>query len=137
MIDPLIDRVRVRAGRRCEYCRLPDDFHPGVFEVELVIAKKHGGPTSLSNLAYSCLHCNRHKGTDLAGIDRLTSRTKLVRIFNPRRHLWHRHFRWDGPVLVGRSAIGRVTIQVLQMNDATRVELRHELIEEGVFPVDS
>jgi hypothetical protein len=120
--------------RACEYCQLSEDCHPGVFEVEHVIAKKHGGPTTLRNLAYSCLHCNRHKGTDLAGIDRITSRTKLVRLFNPRKHQWDRHFRWDGPYLVGRSPIGRVTIQVLEMNDPVRVALRGELIEEGLFP---
>jgi hypothetical protein len=134
MDDLLADRVRTRAGGICEYCRLPDAFHPGVFEVEHVIALKHGGPTALGNLAYSCLHCNRHKGTDLAGIDRVTSRTRLVRLFNPRRHKWGRHFRWDGALLVGITAIGRVTIHVLQMNDPTRMELRQELIDEGVFP---
>jgi hypothetical protein len=135
MDERLAAAVRERAAHQCEYCRLPDWLHPGVFEVEHVIAKKHRGPTALGNLAYACLHCNRHKGTDLAGIDSITSRTKLVRLFNPRRHKWDRHFHRDGPLLLGRSAMGRVTIQVLSMNDPVRVALRAELIDEGVFPI--
>ncbi len=56
----LTEAVRHRAGRACEYCRLAADFHPGPFEVEHAIPRQHGGPTSLGNLAYACLHCNRH-----------------------------------------------------------------------------
>src|SRR5579872_445677 len=130
MDELLISAVRDRAARICEYCHMPDAIHPGTFELEHIIAIKHRGPTTLGNLAYACLHCNRHKGTDLAGIDPITSRTKLVRLFNPRRHKWTRHFRWDGPILVGRTAIGRVTVHVLSMNDPVRVQLRAELIEE-------
>jgi hypothetical protein len=134
MDERLIAAVRIRAANVCEYCRLPEGLHPGVFEVEHIIARKHRGPTSLGNLAYACLHCNRHKGTDLAGIDALTSRTKLVRLFNPRRHKWARHFRWDGPILIGRTAIGRVTVHVLAINDPVRISLREELMDEGLFP---
>jgi hypothetical protein len=47
---------------------------------------------------------------------------------------WFRHFRWDGPRLVGRTAVGRATVAVLDMNDEDRVELRQSLIDEGVFP---
>jgi hypothetical protein len=134
MDERLAAAVRLRAGHACEYCRLPDAYHPGPFEFEHIIAQQHGGPTALGNLAYACLHCNRHKGPNLAGIDRITSRTKLVRLFNPRRHKWGRHFRWDGPYLVGRTPIGRVTVTVLALNDPVRVALREELIEERVFP---
>ncbi len=134
MDESLIEAVLRRAGYACEYCLLPQSRHPGPYEIEHVIPKQHGGRTVLSNLAYSCLHCNRHKGPNLSGIDRVTSRTKLVRLFNPRRHKWERHFCWDGPLLVGRTSIGRVTVQVLAMNDPIRVALRQELIDEGLFP---
>jgi hypothetical protein len=134
MDESLIEGVLRRAGYACEYCLLPQSLHPGPYEVEHVIPTQHGGRTVLSNLACSCLHCNRHKGPNLAGIDYVTSRTKLVRLFNPRRHKWAWHFRWDGPLLVGRTPIGRVTVQVLAMNDPIRVALRQELIAEGLFP---
>jgi HNH endonuclease len=134
MDESLIEPVARRAGYTCEYCLLPQSLHPGPYEVEHVIPSQHGGRTVFSNLAYSCLHCNRHKGPNLSGIDYVKSRTKLVRLFNPRRHKWQYHFRWDGPLLVGRTPIGRVTVHVLAMNDPIRVALRQELIDEGLFP---
>ncbi len=45
-----------------------------------------------------------------------------------------RHFRWDGPHLVGRTPIGRVTANVLSMNNPEVISLRKTLMEEGVFP---
>ncbi len=134
MDEALARLVRERANSACEYCRLPQSLHPGPFEIEHVVPRQHGGPTTPGNLALACLHCNRYKGPNLAGIDRRTSRTRLVRLFNPRRHRWAYHFRWDGPRLVGRTPIGRVTVAVLAMNDPVRVALRAELIDEGVFP---
>jgi hypothetical protein len=69
---------------------------------------------------------------DLASLDATTG--KLARLFNPRRHRWTKHFRWEGLYLIGRTAIARVTIALLHMNDDIRVELREGLIAEGVFP---
>jgi hypothetical protein len=134
MDERLVATVRERAGGVCEYCRLPESHHPESFEIEHVVPRKHGGGTVLGNLAYACLRCNRHKGPNLAGIDRVTSRTKLVRLFDPRRHKWNWHFRRDGPYLIGQTPIGRVTVLVLVMNDPVRVTLRQQLINEGLFP---
>ncbi|MEO6808755.1 MAG: hypothetical protein ABI353_06555 [Isosphaeraceae bacterium] len=58
----------------------------------------------------------------------------MVPLFNPRRHKWARHFRWQRAILVGRTPTGRVTVAVLNMNETLRVELRESLIEEGLFP---
>jgi len=58
---------------------------------------------------------------------------KLTPLFNPRRHKWSAHFRWNGGYLVGRTAIGRVTVALLHINDELRVELRESLIAEGLF----
>ncbi len=80
----------------------------------------------------ACWYCNTFKGPDLSGLDPTTR--KLTRLFNPRRHKWDRHFRYDGPVLIGRTAIGRTTIQVLQINCDEQLMLRESLITEGVFP---
>jgi hypothetical protein len=63
----LVRAVRRRAGYACEYCRLPAGTHPTPFEIEHIVPKQHGGATALSNLAYACLHCNRHKGPNLSG----------------------------------------------------------------------
>jgi hypothetical protein len=125
--------VRRRAGRRCEYCQLPEARSPLVpFQIEHIVAHQHGGATRLSNLALACHRDNLCKGPNLAGIDPVTRR--LVPLFHPRRMKWSRHFRYRGSVLVGRTAIGRATIGVLQMNHKERIDLRQTLIDEGVFP---
>ena len=133
MVESLTSPVRERAGFRCEYCHVPDSPHPWPFEIEHVIAQQHGGPTNLGNLAYTCLQCNRHKGPNLAGIDRQTSRTKLVRLFNPRLHRWSYHFEWQGGAILGRTPIGRVTVAVLALNQLVRVQMRAALIAEGLI----
>ena len=128
----LVRQVWRRAEDRCEYCQLSQEWDDRSFEVDHVISRKHQGPTVAGNLALSCFRCNSFKGSDIGGRDPKTR--KLTPLFNPRRHKWARHFRWQGPILVGRTPIGRVTVAVLNINDAFRVELREGLIEEGVFP---
>jgi hypothetical protein len=128
----LARQVWQRAHRCCEYCRMPQDYDESSFEIDHIIAKKHGGQTAANNLALSCFWCNSFKGSDIGGRD--TRTRKLTALFSPRRHKWSKHFRWDGPFLLGRTAIGRVTVTVLNMNDPFRVELRESLMEEGLFP---
>jgi hypothetical protein len=111
---------------------MAQEYDAAVFEIDHVIARKHGGPTVARNLALSCMRCNVFKGSNIAGRDGPTRR--LVPLFNPRRHKWERHFRWRGGYLGGRTAIGRVTVAVLNINDAVRVGLREGLIAEGLFP---
>jgi len=133
MDDALVQLVRLRAGYVCEYCRIPMIFYPTVvFPIDHIIARQHGGPTVPGNLALSCLHCNSFKGPNIAGIDPKTK--KLARLFNPRRHKWAKHFGWDGPQIVGLTAIGRVTVMVLAMNEPEAVEVREALMDEGAFP---
>jgi hypothetical protein len=128
----LVRQVWQRAHYRCEYCRVAQEFDRLTFEIDHIIARKHGGATVARNLALSCFLCNSFKGTDLAGLDPRTR--KLTPLFNPRRHKWGRHFRWIGPILRGRTAIGRTTIAVLRLNDSIRITHRADLIAEGVFP---
>jgi hypothetical protein len=131
MDETIRQRVIDRAGGVCEYCHLPQSAYPVPFEIDHIIAKQHNGKTILSNLALACFNDNGHKGPNIAGIDPVTR--KLARLFNPRRHKWHHHFRYDGPVLVGKTAIGRTTVVVLAMNDPVMVALRQELIDQGLF----
>jgi hypothetical protein len=135
MDDRLEKLVRQRARHACEYCKMPDEVRPLRFEIEHVVSKQHGGETISANLAYACLHCNRHKGPNLAGIDRRGAVARMTPLFNPRRQKWESHFRWDGPFVVGKTAIGRVTIMVLAMNEPMRMMLRTELMAEGLFPL--
>src|SRR5712692_9401298 len=121
-----------RAHSCCEYCRMPQEFDRAPFEIDHIIARSHGGPTQANNLALACFLCNSFKATNLAGIDEKTN--KIVSIFNPRRHKWDRHFRWEGGNLRGKTPSGRATIAVLRINLEHRVLHRRALMDEGVFP---
>src|SRR5262245_10989688 len=133
MDEVLAQAVRRRAGNAGEYCRMPQFSYPTVtFPIDQIIAQQHRGLTELRNLALSCLRCNSFKGPNIAGLDPTTR--KLTRLFNPRRNRWARHFRWNGPIIVGRTAVGRVIVELLNMNDLQANRVRASLIEEGLFP---
>jgi 5-methylcytosine-specific restriction endonuclease McrA len=132
MDESLTRLVWRRAKGSCEYCQMPQEFDRAPFEIDHIIAWKHEGKTIADNLCLSCFYCNSHKGSNISGLDPRTR--KITPLFNPRRHQWSRHFRWEGPYLVGRTAVGRVTVRILNINDALRVELRESLIEQDVFP---
>ena len=121
--------VRERAGRRCEYCHIHEDDDPYVFHLEHIVAKKHEGSDDLTNLAWSCNNCNLRKGANLSGL----VEGQVVTLFHPRRQKWQRHFRWNGPILVGKTKCGQATIHVLNINEDDRVKLRQILIAAGEF----
>src|SRR5579862_2737875 len=131
MDEILVRLVWLRAEHRCEYCQMPHIFSWLGFEIDHIVARKHEGKSTSGNLALSCAYDNAFKGSNIAGIDPKSGR--LTRLFHPRRHKWHYHFRWNGPILVGQTAIGRTTIAVLGINDPMRIEQRQELIEAGLF----
>src|SRR5262249_23416643 len=121
-----------RSKGRCEYCQMSQIFDELTFEIDHIISRNHRGKTTASNLALACFSCNKHKLSDLSGVDPISGR--IVRIFHPRRMSWNRHFRWDGPWLVGRTPIGRATVGTLNINAPLRVRLRNELMATGDFP---
>jgi hypothetical protein len=126
MDQALRSLVRRRAGELCEYSRLPQAASRFArFHVEHVIARQHGGPTESDNLALACSFCNFHKGPNIAGLDPESG--QLVSLFHPRRDSWTEHFAWHGTEVVGRTATGRATLQLLSMNDWQRVEVRDNL----------
>lgn len=130
-MSPVMRRqIRARAECRCEYCHFPEEVAELRFQVDHVVAEKHGGRASLTNLAWACLRCNSHKGPNLAGLDPKTG--KLSRLFNPRTDLWDEHFRWSSPKLVGKSPVGRATIIVLCINRLDTLLLRRSLMAEGI-----
>ena len=106
--------VRERAGNRCEYCRLPQEFSALQLHIEHIIAHQHGGPDELENLALACPECNYHKGTNLTSIDPDTG--EVTSLFHPRRQRWEDHFRRDGARIVGRTPVGRTTVWLLEIN---------------------
>jgi hypothetical protein len=98
------------------------------FHVEHVIPKKHDGDDTDSNLALACNRCNLYKGSNLAGIDPASG--KLTRLFHPRIDDWNEHFEIRDGVFHALTAVGRVTIAVLGLNEWDRVRLRQELSKQ-------
>jgi hypothetical protein len=93
---------------------MPQAYDDGSFEFDHIIAVSHGGVTAASNICLACFSCNSFKGPNLSGVDEKTG--KVVPLFHPRRQKWRRHFQWDGPRLIGRTAPGRATIATLRIN---------------------
>jgi hypothetical protein len=124
--------VNQRASGACEYCRIHQTFSIYSHEVDHVIALKHGGQTTSENLVLACLPCNRHKGSDLTSLDPLTG--EITTLLNPRTQTWSEHFQLNGGFIQGLTAIGRTTIFLLKMNEASRLQLRQALASQGLYP---
>jgi HNH endonuclease/Domain of unknown function (DUF4351) len=104
---------------------LDDDDAYFSHEPDHIIAEKHGGVTTLENLAWACFDCNRFKGSDIATRDLLTG--NLVPLFNPRTQLWHEHFAIHEGTICPLTAVGRATALLLKLNLPKRVEVRQVL----------
>jgi hypothetical protein len=104
-------------------------------ELDRVIAEKHGGQTDEGNLALACTICNKHKGSDLASIDPISG--EIVRLYQPRCDRWGEHFQLNHETgeIIPLTAIGRVTVRLLQLNRRVRMEERRLLIQAKVLHV--
>lgn len=127
-------RVRERANRLCEYCQAPANFASASFHCEHIIPRKVGGKNALDNLAWACPWCNSAKHTKTRARDPQTG--QRVPLFNPRLKRWHRHFTWSENFLfiVGRTRVGRATVEALNMNRLEQVNMRMALRAIGKYP---
>jgi len=132
MDQELANAVRRRARDTYEYRLLPQTVRRLRFQIEHIIARQHGGESTIENLALACGRCSRHKGTNIAGID--PASRQMTRLFNPRMDRWSDHFRWEGPRAVGLTAIGRATVEVLEINHPDEIAIRLELEACKRFP---
>ena len=121
--------IRERAGNRCEYCRVPQVVLRTALQMEHIVARQHLGGSAEDNLALACDRCNLHKGPNLSGID--PDSGEIARLFDPRRDTWNEHFELRGDEILGRSPIGRATVQLLQFNTETRMRLRAVVVASG------
>jgi hypothetical protein len=116
------DEVAARAGYACEYCRTPEQGSFAPHQLDHIVASKHGGKTTIENLAFCCAVCNRRKSSDMSSLDPLTGR--VTPLFNPRRDVWQEHFQLKGFELVGLTPPARATIQLLRLNHPHRLQER-------------
>lgn len=133
MAGKLIDRDSLidRAGGRCEYCMAPEQHLSHGLHVDHVIAVQHGGTDAEENLAIACYRCNCHKGPNIASIDPFTG--ALTALFHPRRQTWQEHFEVAHARISGKTACGRATVALLDLNSEAQVEIRRTLIQLGAF----
>ena len=115
-------RIRERASGRCEYCQLPEKSNYYSHQVDHIIPPIHGGNDEDGNLAWACFQCNSAKTSNIASYDLETG--ALTPLFHPRQQQWDAHFTYQEGVLIGLTAIGRVTIRVLQINLSELVQMR-------------
>jgi len=101
------------------------------FHLEHIIARQHGGTNDDANLALACPECNFQKGANLTGIDPDTG--AVTRLFHPRQDRWENHFFREGARIVGKTATGRTTVWLLEMNTGERLRWREMLAQLGLL----
>jgi hypothetical protein len=126
--------VARRAQNCCEYCLSQARFSPDPLSVEHIVPRTGGGADDPSNLALSCQGCNNRKYTSTTAVDPVTGET--VTLYHPRDHVWQEHFSWspDFSLILAVSAIGRATVQALDLNREPVVNLRRVLRQVGEHP---
>ncbi len=112
------------------------DYAPEVFSIDHVIPQSRGGESTLDNLALSCQACNNHKYTRVTWVDPVSG--EMAPLYNPRQQIWKDHFTWskDFTLIVGRTPTGWATIEALDMNRQSVVNLRRVLHNVGEHPPD-
>jgi HNH endonuclease len=128
-VNPNYIHVAERAAHRCEYCHAPEVIFNVPFEVDHILPVSKGGTDELNNLALACRACNLWKS------DAVT--TQDIPLFNPRTQNWHEHFELQTESLlklIGKTAVGQVTIQQLKMNTPLQLVARAQWIVLGIFP---
>ena len=126
-------RVIQRAGDCCEYCLLKQTDETSPFHVDHIVPVKHKGTDDFDNLCLSCFQCNSFKGSNVAAADPETGQPTFL--YNPRKQNWDDHFQLKADAsLIGKTPEGRVTIEVMRMNDDARVHYRQFAISINEYP---
>ncbi|HIE29301.1 TPA: HNH endonuclease [Candidatus Poribacteria bacterium] len=127
-------KIMEEARYRCGYCLMQQIATNWILEVEHIIPTALGGTDDEENLWLSCPACNRYKGAKVKARDPETGRK--VRLFNPRRQKWERHFRfsYDGTKIIGLTACGRSTIEALRLNNELAKQARAIWRNAGIHP---
>ena len=126
--------VEKRARGYCEYCLAFSQFSPSNFEMEHIRPEVKDGKTEANNLALSCRRCNGLKFTKTQHFDIISK--KMIDLYHPRKDNWFEHFHWneDETIIIGKTPKGRVTIDLLQINRTSNLNLSALLSLVGLHP---
>ncbi len=110
------------------------DYATEPFAIEHIIPRSRHGTSEADNLAFSCSGCNGHKYNKMEALDPVDG--KVVPLFNPRQDKWQSHFSWsdDYTRIIGLTAVGRATIETLQLNRPGLLNIRSLLYSIGKHP---
>lgn len=126
--------IEERADGLCEYCGLPHELSTPPFSIEHILPISKGGNDDLENLALACSVCNGSKYNKTEAVD--PENLEIVALYNPRKDVWNKHFDWntDFSLIVGKTAIGRATVEALKLNRERTVNIRKFLHSVGKHP---
>ena|SRR2546426_4174024 len=127
-------RLADAAEYRCGYCLTPQSIIGSRLTVDHIVPEAKEGKAVEENLWLACLACNQSKGARLEARDPITRRR--VRLFNPRKQVWRKHFRWseDGTEIIAFTPCGRATVTALQLNRPEIVAARWLWVQVGWWP---
>jgi hypothetical protein len=126
-------RIFEQAGNRCGYCLGEQKYVYAPLEIDHILPTAEGGTDDEVNLWLACGLCNSHKSTKTHGVDK-TSKRK-VKLFNPRKQNWKRHFYVENGIeIVGKTAVGRVTVEALRLNSRIAITVRKNWLIAGWYP---
>ena len=133
-MNPYYRAIAQRANHCCEYCKAPEVVFNFPFEVEHIIPLSRQGSNDEANLALACRSCNLRKGNRTGGMS--SGSNTEVRFFHPRDDEWGEHFQisTDSGEIMGKTPIGEVTLESLEMNSPAQVAARQLWIRFGLFP---
>lgn len=123
-----------RARHRCQYCLVLEAVIGPLLEIDHVVPRSKGGTDDKSNLVAACPHCNSRKSNRVTAMD--VESGVDVPLFNPLIENWDEHFAWqeNGTEIVGLSAIGRATVNALEMNHPAMIAARAVWVAAGWHP---
>jgi hypothetical protein len=124
--------VVLRAGQRCEYCRLSQLGQEAAFHIDHVRPRAAGGETTADNLALACVSCSLRKWAKQTAADPDTG--EELPLFNPRTQAWAEHFRWEGERVIPLTPTGRPTVAALAMNRPLILVIRQEEMARSRHP---
>lgn len=126
--------VKERAGNRCEYCTDFWLYSASQFQIDNILSEKHGGPTTLENLAFCCRPCNIFKGSDLVTV--LPGSDDYIPLYNPRKDNWVEHFSLESDgTIISLTLTGEATLKMLKFNAVEQVVARAKLLELGIMEI--
>jgi hypothetical protein len=112
----LARQVRARANGCCEYCQTSEWLSGQSSQIDHIQPRARGGQSTLDNLCLACAACNGFKLDQIEACDPESG--QLVELFHPRQQIWTEHFAWNGDKtqIIGLTACGRATVELLKMN---------------------